>query len=309
MTDSKHTQFICANTLETTMDELVNHHVVPVHVKDNEPTISNQDFIDCVVDKAMMLFGNATEPTIRVSHPIKGRIPEAKNKPAEELLPHETTLYYERMAWVAYFPEIQHQIGNETLELTVGGVKAYNLDNLHSTRDTPEHFKLFVGFKNSVCTNLCISTDGVKLDLKVNSVEQLALEAFQLFQTFHSSQFQRSIDFMTSMNDQYLSEEQFAQILGKIKLYNSMPVSLKEELPRLGITDSQLGNVSTDYFKDRSHRRNSDGSIDLWKVYNLFTGSLKSSYIDRFLDRNAAIYSGIQHLSDGLNGKPCWYLN
>lgn len=40
------------------------------------------------------------EPTVRLSHPITGRIPEAKDKPARELLEHEKTLFYERMAFL-----------------------------------------------------------------------------------------------------------------------------------------------------------------------------------------------------------------
>ncbi|PTM01530.1 MAG: hypothetical protein DA405_13600 [Bacteroidetes bacterium] len=54
---------------------------------------------------------------------------------------------------------IQTKIGNDTISLSVGGVRAYNLENLYNKK-SPERFKLFIGFKNWVCTNLCVSTDG-----------------------------------------------------------------------------------------------------------------------------------------------------
>ena len=100
------------------------------------------------------------ELDIRTSHPIKGRIYEARQKKASELLPGEKTIYYERMAFILTVPSLTKDISGQLLQLTVGGVKAYNLDNMNSNKGSYEHFKLFIGFKNTVCTNLCVSTDG-----------------------------------------------------------------------------------------------------------------------------------------------------
>lgn len=83
--------FIVANTSPMNMFELEHEHIIPVFVKDNEPVISHQDFINCVQEVSGQVFPHETilKPSIRVSHPIKGRIPEAKDKPAKELLEHE----------------------------------------------------------------------------------------------------------------------------------------------------------------------------------------------------------------------------
>jgi len=43
--------------------------------------------------------------------------------------------------------------------------------------------------------------------------------------------------------------------------------------------------VTKDYYSSESICKNDDGNIDLWKLYNFFTGANKSSYIDTFLDR------------------------
>ena len=93
------------------------------------------------------------KPAVRVSHPIKGRIPSAVGKPAKELLEHEKTLYYERMAFVIEIASIGDTVAENGLNLTVGGVRAYNLETLYS-RKTEERFKLFIGSKNFVCFNL-----------------------------------------------------------------------------------------------------------------------------------------------------------
>lgn len=303
----KYSQFICSNTKPLELVNLECEHTVPVHVKDNEPTISQANFINIVYSIAIKCFGEASEPIIRASHPIKGRIPEARNKPAKDLLPHETTLHYERVAWMSYFPEFTAKVGDEELQLAVGGIKAYNLDNLYSKKGTAEHFKVFVGFKNLVCTNLCVTTDGCLADLKVNSVDYLVKSVEQLFAEFS---YKNAIQKFEAMKSSFLTEDQFAHLLGRIKLYNAMPFKLRSEIPEIGLSDSQLTTIAADYFKDRSHARDENGNISIWNMYNLFTGANKSSYIDTFLDRNVKVFEGAQHLQEVIENKAeSWYLN
>lgn len=309
MSRDKYHQFITANTVEMDLDTIQSSHVVPVHTKDNEQTISHAEFISTTCDVAKELFGSPTKPIIRVSHPIMGRVPEARNKPASELLPEETTLFYERLAWMVNFPSITAKIGEEVLELAVGGVKAYNLDNLSTTKDSPEHFKLFVGFKNMVCTNLCIGTSGFKSSIKVNSIASLAQQAMELFHKYYVFEHESTIQFYSLLKEEALSEQQFAQLLGRIKLFNAMGKASKKDIVDIGISDNQLNTIALDYYQDQSHARNDDGSISLWNLYNLFTGANKSSYIDKFLDRNILAHQGAKHLLEALNGKNSWYIN
>ena len=77
------------------------------------------------------------------------------------------------MAFIMEIPTITDTISGNQLNLTIGGVKAYNIDNLYNRKGVDEHFKIFIGFQNKVCTNLCVSSDGYVKDLKVKSIEQL----------------------------------------------------------------------------------------------------------------------------------------
>lgn len=63
-------------------------------------------------------------PQIRVSHIIKGRIPEATHKPANQLLDSDKTTYYEHMKFCIEIPTIYETIEGNKLTLTVGGVHA-----------------------------------------------------------------------------------------------------------------------------------------------------------------------------------------
>ena len=70
------------------------------------------------------------------------------------------------------------------MTLTIGGVRAYNQENLYS-RKSLEKFKLFIGFQNKVCTNLCISTDGFSNEIRIGSITELASKAGELFKQYN----------------------------------------------------------------------------------------------------------------------------
>ena len=133
-------------------------------------TISHNAFIETVCDAANSFFTGETidKPDIRVSHIVKGRIPEAIHKPANQLLESDKTQYFERMMFCFEIPTIYETVEGNKLTLSVGGVRAYNHMNLYSKK-TVEKFKVFVGFKNMVCCNLCVSTDGYLSNLEVSN--------------------------------------------------------------------------------------------------------------------------------------------
>jgi hypothetical protein len=300
--------FIEANTESFTSNEIRDKHIIPVFIKDNETVISHTDFIDTTMEIVSEIYLGETilSPSVRVSHPIKGRIPEAKDKPAKDLLEHEKTLYYERMAFIIEIPTICDDIEGSQLSLTVGGVKAYNLDNLYSQKGTDEHFKVFIGFKNRVCTNLCVSTDGFLDDLKVRTVGELKACIRHLVEGYKAS---LHLHTLNRLIDYSLTEHQFAQLIGRCRMYNHLPGAVKNHISTLLLSDTQIGTVVKDYYKDESFCRKEDGNINLWRLYNLFTGTNKSSYIDTFLDRSVNIFRFVYHLKMALeNNNSSWFL-
>jgi len=301
--------FIQANTIESSLEAIKNHHVIPVFIKDNEPVISHSDFIENTLDVVSKIYVGETilRPSVRLSHAIKGRIPGAKNKPANELLEHEKTLYYERMAFIVEIPSIYDEIEGNVLSLTVGGVKAYNLDNLYNKKGTDEHFKVFIGFQNKVCTNLFVWTDGYMCDLKVKGIGQLKACIKTLIDNYNSNYHMNA---MRRLGNYSLTEQQFAILIGRTRMYNHLPNSAKNAVSPLLLGDTQLAMVVKDYYKDDSFCRMDDGSINLWRLYNLFTGTNKSSYIDTFLDRSVNSFQFVDCLREALDKKKInWFLN
>ncbi len=301
--------FIEANTIESNLNEIRAGHIIPVFIKDNEPVISQAEFIQSALDMVADVYHGETilKPNVRLSHPIKGRIPEAKLKPANQLLEHEKTLYYERMAFVVEVPSIFSEINGNRINLTIGGVKAYNLDNLYNKSGADQHFKIFVGFQNKVCTNLCVSTDGLLSSLKVKNLDNLRNAIRMLLQDFDALQFATNLK---ELHNYQLTEPQFAQLIGRCRMYKYLPELQQADIPQLMFGESQLNTVCNDYFRDKAFCRSDDGTINLWNLYNLFTGSNKSSYIDTFLDRGVNAYDLAITLKEALdNRQGCWFLN
>jgi len=299
--------FIKANTTRVQLNHLIDDSIIPVFAKDNESTISHQDFIETAYKVTDFVFSGEKilEPTIKVSHPIKGRIPEAKHKSPKELLDHEKTLYYERMAFLIDIPSITNNISGNKISLTIGGVRAYNHENLYSKK-SEERFKVFIGFKNWVCTNLCISTDGIITDMRVRSVEELGKGIIALLRKFNIEQ---ELVSLANLKNYSITENQFAQLIGKSKMYQYLPLKQKKELFEFPLVDSQVSTITKDYYRDESFCRNTNGYINLWKLYNLFTSANKSSYIDTFLERGKNCSEFINIIAKNVENKQFWYLN
>lgn len=300
--------FIEANTIQVTMEHLKKDCIVPVF-KDNEVAISHTEFVETAINAVSAILGTVeiTKPQLRVSHMIKGRTPDALKIPTKDLEDHQKTIYYERVAWVSKIPSHTKTINGNEVSLCIGGVKSYSTDNLHS-KHSVQRFKMFIGYVNKICTNLCISTDGFKDEIKVMSTHELDEKIQQMVSSYDAECHLNSIEQLSQYS---LTEKQFGQLIGKAKLYNYLPKEKKHKLPNLMLTDNQFSTIAKDYYHDANFCRNGDGSIDLWRVYNLFTGAVKSSYIDTFLNRNVNAFEFSYGLATALNGDSDyhWFLS
>ena len=307
VTQHSSSSFLEANTQTVTLEHLKNDCNIPVFSKDNESTISHFQFIEKASEVVQQLYPEykPLKPDIRVSHIVKGRIPSAIGKPAKELLAHEKTIYYERCAFLIEIPEVFEVVNGNTLSLSIGGVRAYNQENLYSKKSL-EKFKVFIGFKNKVCTNLCVSTDGFSNEIRIGSVDTLEEQMMLLFSNYNR---EKHLGMMERMSKYELTEMQFAHFIGKVRMYQHLDKTAQKQLFPIALNDSQINNVVKDYYHCQNFSRNQDGNINLWKLYNLFTEANKSSYIDSNLERNVNAYELINNMGNSMqNSTPNWFL-
>ncbi len=301
--------FIEANTESVSLSHLKEKCVIPVWSKDNEITLSHQEFIETALSAVATIFPNEAigTPEIRVSHQIKGRTPDALHIPTKDLQDFQKTSYFERMAFIIKIPGITETINGNRLELTIGGVRAYNQENLYNKK-TYEKFKFFIGFQNMVCCNLCVSTDGFQSEIRAMSYLDLEDKMLQVLTNYRA---QEHLNSMQNLLERNITERDFAQIIGKSRLYNYLPKKEKSLIPELLLNDGHINTVAKDYYQDESFCRNANGDISMWEFYNLLTGSNKTSYIDTFLERGVNAFDFSKGISNALSGSSTnysWFL-
>lgn len=252
--------FIQANTKEIELEHLKNDCIIPVFSKDNEKTIAHQEFIDVVINAVKKAFPQQiiSKPEIRVSHQIKGRTPDAIHLNVKDLLNHQKTIYYERMAFIIRIPSIKDVINGNELSLTIGGVRSYNLENLYNKKSF-EKFKFFIGFQNKVCCNLCVSTDGFLSELRVTSTQELYTKILKVIQNYNA---ELHLKEMKELTQDFLSEHQFAQLIGRSRLYQHLDKAEKSQIPVLNFNDSHINLMAKDYYEDKNFCRSEDGRIN-----------------------------------------------
>lgn len=306
---SSDTNFIQANTEVITQKDLKVKCIVPSYSKDLEATISHFEFLEGVMYAASSYFKHESilQPAIRVSHVVKGRVPDAVHKSVEMLKPEDQTQYFQRMIFSIEIPSIRENVNGNDLSLSIVGARSYDLNSL-SGKKREEIFKVGIGFVNRVCVNMCLCSDGFKAELKARSVSEIVQESYSLFEKYQP---ELQLNEMTRLGDLYLTEHQFAQMIGRSRLYQFLPVKAKRGISQpIPLMDSQISTVAKDYYADKSFCRDVSGNIDLWKLFNLFTGANKSSYIDTFLDRNAGASSFIGSIQNALKSdSEHWFLS
>ena len=274
--------FLEANTNAITLEELAEQCVVPTWAN-QELTISHQDFISTVRDAACNAFAGETinTPDIRVSHIVRGRIPSALGKRSSELLESEKTQFYQRLAFAFTIPSLHECIDGQRLELCIGGVRNYSDLNLYRTNRGMEKFTIFIGWRVNVCSNQVLTGDGVRLAIEVMSLHDLYKSVVDLFDSFN---FEKDIQLLQTLTQTRLTETQFAQIVGRMRLYQALPSYQQRKVPKLLITDSQINNVWRDYYSNPNFGAK-NSTISMFDFHNLLTEANKSSYIDSYVQR------------------------
>ena len=299
--------FLEANTNAITLEELTEQCVVPTWAN-QELTISHQDFISTVHDAACNVFAGETinTPEIRVSHIVRGRIPSALGKRSSELLESEKTQFYQRLAFAFTIPSLHECINGQRLELCIGGVRNYSDLNLYRANRGMEKFTIFIGWRVNVCSNQVLTGDGVRLAIEVMSLHDLYKAVLDLFYNFN---LEKDIQLLQSLTQTRLSESQFAQIIGRMRLYQALPSYQQHKVPKLLITDSQINNVCRDYYNNPNFGTKSN-TISMFDFHNLLTEANKSSYIDSYVQRGINATEVTVGISKALQGDSeySWFL-
>ena len=145
---------------------------------------------------------------------------------------------------------------------------------------------------------MSIFTEGYKDDLRVSNTSELYKSALELFNNFNPA---KQLHLMKQLGNTSMSEHQFCTFLGKSRLYQCLSSARQKQLPRLLLTDTQINTVAKAYINDEDFG-GIGGELNLWRFFNLLTGSVKSSYIDGFLDRSLNASEIAMGINSALHG-------
>ena len=307
--NTNHPNFIESNTQATTLDALKDQCIVPTF-SDNTLTIAHQNFIDVVYKAAERVYGELTPIECRVSHPIIGRVPNALHKNVKDLREDEKTLFYQRLAWCCQVKNLTREINGQSVHLCIGGVRAYNEDKLYAKK-APEKFKIFVGWRVRVCSNLCLTCDGYSGTVECMSTLDLFEKACQLFTQFVSKK-EDNLVLLENLGRTKITENQFCQIIGRLRLYQALPTIERKGLPEFDLGDNAVNAATRNYITNPNFGKKS-GDMSCWNLMQLLNEAAKLSYIDTWLSRNQNCTNfaiGIQKALEGNDTEGyTWFLN
>lgn len=308
-----HPNFIEGPSSEVSMEELTYHNIIPTFC-DNTLTISHQKFIETTRKAAEVIFGagNVTTAETRCSHPIIGRIPSAQHKKASELRDDEKTRFYQRLAWIAHITTLTSSINGQQVSLTIGGTRSYAEDKLYA-RQNPQHFRVFIGFRVRVCSNMMLTTDGVSDNLLCMTEADIFQKAFELFNRFNEAK-EQTLYSLEALNQTWLTQEQFCKIIGRLRLYQALPLAQQKQLPQILLGDSVVNAATKQYITNPNFGMgHGDGSISCWQLMQLLNEAVKNSYSDLWIERNANCTTFSTGIAKALNGNDSqgydWFLN
>lgn len=314
LSTERHPNFIEGPSHEISMEELTLKNIIPTF-SDNSLTISHQKFIETTRKAAEVIFGqgNVTIAETRCSHPIIGRVPSAQYKKTSELRDDEKTIFYQRLAWIAHITTLTSSINGQSVSLTIGGTRSYHEDKLYA-RQNPQHFRVFIGFRVRVCSNMMLTTDGVSDTMLCMTEADIFQKALELFNRFNEVK-ESTLYNLESLNKTWLSQELFCKIIGRLRLYQALPSTQQKQLPQILLGDSVVNAATKEYIKNPNFGigDNTDGSISCWQLMNLLNEAVKNSYSDLWIDRNTNCTTFATGIANALNGDDSqgygWFLN
>lgn len=300
----KRSPFITANSEELSKEAL-SRDIIPVFSRSNDTAISSIEFIEaCEAAMQDFYIGETVDPAmIRGSHIIRGKKMEYISVPKHQLTEDMQTHYYERVIFAIEVPTIYEDVNNNRLVLSLVGFKNYDLDNLKGNL-SKQHFSVAVSLKNTICENGCIFSENIKQILATSPAEiyQAVMELLQNYDL------QRQTDALKVLSKARMTREQFVYLLGAMRYYNYLSTNQQRNITSdpILITETQWNNVARQYIYDENFSGNDEG-IDMWKFYNLITGSNKNVYLHTYIDRAANASLIATQLSQALLGEPSAY--
>ena len=309
---AEHPNFIESNTSGISFEELTEKNVIPTF-SDGTLSLSHGSIIKATMRAAEEVYGELTPVEIRVSHRIQGRTPEAMNKPASELQDEDITTFWQRMAFICHVKTLTRTINGVEVHLCIGGTRSYSEDKLFG-KPTPSKMRLFVGWFVKICSNGCLTCDGNSGSIECLTEADVYEKALALFNGFDPEK-ETTLELLENLGTTRISEQTFCNIIGRLRLYQALPASEQNVLPKVIFGDQAANKIVQGYVSNPNFGlKEGADSISLWEFLQLANEAVKQgAYIDNWLERNQNCTDFVLGIQRALLGTDQdgydWFLN
>ena len=137
-------------------------------------------------------------------------------------------------------------------------------------------------------------------------------KSFELFNGFNPHK-EDTLRLLENLSSTTISEEQFCQIIGRMRLYQFLPLAEQKQLPSLTIGDQAVNAMVKNYISNPNFGKKEGEDFTAWNLMQLANEAVKQSYIDKWLDRNQNCTDFAIGIQKALNGEDTegysWFLN
>lgn len=308
-----HPNFIEANTSEVSLSDLKSKCVIPTFGMTNELTLSHQEIAESIYAAAAEKYGknNVSDMEFRVSHPISGRTPDAIYKKTNELLDSEKTLFYQRIAACMTVKSKSITICGEDTDFTIGFVRSYHTTNLYGSK-VPEKITLFCGTRVRVCSNLCLSLNGLRNNVECMTRIDVYQNASELLDSYQTNS-EQDIESLEGLGRTRITISQFCRLIGRLRLYQALSTQEQHKLPEILLGDALCNEATRLFVSSRWGLKDGQDSINCFEMLQCFNEACKQSYIHNFLPKNVnctELCLNVQKVLEGDNENPySWFLS
>jgi hypothetical protein len=136
--------------------------------------------------------------------------------------------------------------------------------------------------------------------------------SLQLFSQFNTEK-EDTLQLLENLHNTRISEEQFCTIVGRMRLYQALPLVQQRQHPDLIIGDQAVNAAVRNYVNNPNFGRRTGNTISCWDLMQLLNEAVKQAYIDKWLERNQNCTDfaiGIQQAIQGNDTEGySWFLN
>lgn len=305
--------FIEANTSEVSLSDLKTKCIIPTFGMTNELTLSHQEIAESIYAAAAEKYGknNVSDMEFRVSHPISGRTPDAIHKKTNELLDSEKTLFYQRIAACLTVKSKSGTLCGEDTNFTIGFVRSYHTTNLYGSK-TPEKITIYCGTAVRVCSNLCLSLNGLRDNVECMTGADVYQNISELLDSYQAN-YNQDMERLEGLGRTRITISQFCRLIGRLRLYQALSTQEQHKLPEILLGDALCNEATRLFVSSRWGLKDGQDSINCFEMLQCFNEACKQSYIHNFLSKNVnctELCLNVQKVLEGDNENPySWFLS